>query len=291
MAGLEIRGMGWHRDLKDARDYHAAHPLVREMLNPLDPSRSKRRRHPTSVDLREYLPCAQDQGILNTSTAFAVLALVGYFEARTCGRVLSASRLFLHQMALKLLRLRGNANIDLRTTFKALVRFGTPPEAYWPYDANHFQLDPTDAFLFSFSRDYETIRYLRLDTSDGDRTLHLVKSFLAAGFALVFGFSVPGSLTTEADIGYRPHFDSILGGQAVLAVGYDDSRRIASDTGALLFRSSWGVQWGEHGYGWLPYSYVTNQSAVDFWTALRPEWVKTGVLSQPDCNTATVPLS
>jgi len=60
---------------------------------------------------------------------------------------------------------------------------------------------------------------------------------------------------------------SIRGGQAVLAVGYDDRRRIASDTGALLFRNSGVSLWGEHGYGWLPYSYVATQAAV---TSGRP---------------------
>jgi C1A family cysteine protease len=142
-------------------------------------------------------------------------------------------------------------------------------------------MDPTDAFLFSFSRDYEAIRYLRLDAADGEKTLRAVKSYLAAGFAMIFGFSVPSSLTAEPDIGYRPHFDSIRGGQAVLAVGYDDNRRIASDTGALLFRGSWGAQWGEQGCGWLPYRYIAHQFAVDFWTAVRPDWIASGILAKP----------
>jgi C1A family cysteine protease len=284
MEGFETRGMGWQRDLKDARDYQPNHSAVQELLQKLGRPRSRQRRLAPSVDLREYFPSPRDQGPLNSSTAFAVLALIEYFEARTSGRLLDASRLFLFQTALKVLRLMGNASVDLRTTFKALVRFGTPPERYWPYEADRFHLDPTDAFLFSFARDYEAVRYLRLDAADGDKTLCVLKSFLAAGFVATFGFSVPNSLTAEADVGYRPQFDSFRGGQAVLAVGYDDSRRIASDTGALLFRSSWGPQWGERGYGWLPYSYVTNQYAVDFWTALRLDWVKSGTLNKPEAR-------
>jgi C1A family cysteine protease len=281
MEGFAGRGLGWQRDLKDPRDYQPQHAAVQALFAELASPRSRQRRLPPSIDLREYLSSARDQGSVNSSTAFAVLALVGYFEARTSGRVLDASRLFLYQMALKLLRLTGNASVDLRTTFKALVRFGTPPEVYWPYAAERLCLDPTDAFLFSFGRDYEAIRYLRLDAEDGEKTLRVVKAYLAAGFVTAFGFSVPSSLTAEADVGYRPQFDSIRGGQAVLAVGYDDSRRIASDTGALLFHGSWGAGWGEQGCGWLPYSFVTNQFAVDFWTALRPDWATSGTLSNP----------
>ena len=232
MDGAESRGMGWQRDLKDARDYQPDDAAALQLLEELGPCRTRRRRLPESVDLREFLPAARDQGSLNASSAFAVLELVSYFEARASGRVLSASRLFLYQMALKLLGLTGNACVDLRTTFKALVRLGTPPERYWPYQPGRLGHDPTDAFLFSFARDYEGIRYVRLDASGGDKTLHVVKSYLAAGFVSTFGFSVPSSLSPDADISFRPRFDSVRGGQAVVAVGYDDSRRIASDIGA-----------------------------------------------------------
>ncbi|HEX3151332.1 MAG TPA: C1 family peptidase [Gemmataceae bacterium] len=274
--------MGWQRDLKDFRDFEPGHAAVRKLLWKLERPYSRRRRLPTAVDLREYFPPARDQASLNTSTAFAVLALVEYFEARTCGRLLGASRLFLYQLTLKLLRLTGNASADLRTTFKALARCGSPPEPYWPYGADRFHLDPADAFLFAFAREYEAIRYFRLDAADGATTLRIVKAYLAAGFVAVFGFSVPSTLTIEGDIEYRPKFGSIRGGHAVLAVGFDDSRRIASDTGALLFRNSWGAAWGDDGYGWLPYKFVTNQLATDFWTAIKRDWVGAAALARPE---------
>jgi C1A family cysteine protease len=278
---FEYRGMGWQRDLKDARDYQPVHAAVRELFQRPSRARGKARRAPASVDLREFLPAARDQGDLNSASAFAVLGAVEYFEARTAGRALDASPLFLYQTALKLLRLTDNADVNLRTAFKALVRFGAPPEIYWPYGADRLCLDPTDAFLFSYARDYQSIRYFRLDALDGGETLRAVRSYLACGFVMAFGFCVPSSLSMDADIGFRPQFDSLRGGHAALAVGYDDNRRIASDTGALLFRSSWGTQWGEQGYGWLPYKFVIQQFAVDFWTVLCADWYKSGTLSQP----------
>ena len=68
-----------------------------------------------------------------------------------------------------------------------------------------------------------------------------------------------------------------------MAVGYSDSLVIkntapgaAATTGALLIRNSWGTGWGDAGYGWLPYGYVLNGLAVDWWSLISQEFVNTG---------------
>jgi C1A family cysteine protease len=124
---------------------------------------------------------------------------------------------------------------------------------------------------------------VRLDPPDstGVQALRGVKSFLAAGFPSVFGFCVPNSISPEADIPFPTHFDAIMGGHAVVAVGYDDERRIRSTKGALLIRNSWSAAWGNAGYGWLPFRYVEDRLAGDFWTLLAPEWLDSGEFEQP----------
>jgi len=52
-----------------------------------------------------------------------------------------------------------------------------------------------------------------------------------------------------------------IGGHAAMAVGYDDSKE------CLIVRNSWGTSWGEKGYFYLPYWYVTTLNAsADYWT-------------------------
>jgi hypothetical protein len=64
----------------------------------------------------------------------------------------------------------------------------------------------------------------------------------------------------------------------VVAVGYDD-RRLPGNQGAILIRSSWGTQWGQSGYGWLPYSFVTGPlqiqvrlERIEPVTSVPPRW-------------------
>ena len=62
-----------------------------------------------------------------------------------------------------------------------------------------------------------------------------------------------------------PH-EKVVGGHAVVAVGYDDSAQ------RVIVRNSWGPAWGQAGYFTMPYDYITNPTlAADMWTIRREE--------------------
>jgi C1A family cysteine protease len=281
MAHFVPRGFGWLPSPPDFRDYGPDSAPSGELLKRLGENSGPNGPRATSVDLRDYFVDVDDQLSLGASTAHACAALVQYFERRSHGNLLRPSRLFLYQNTLRLARVRGDCGADLRTTLKTMIHCGIPPERYWPYEVERFALQP-DAFLYSFHKPYGDVTYVRLDSSKltGIENLQIVKSFLAAGFPTTLGFAVPNSLTDDGNISYRPTFDSVLGGQAMLAVGFDD-RWLRGSRGALLVRSSWGPHWGEQGYGWLPYAYVEEKLAVDFYTLLHPTWIDSGEFNAP----------
>jgi C1A family cysteine protease len=271
-------GLGWHRDPPDPHDYTPEHKAVVRMLQTLSVESSEAE----SVDWREYCTCVGDQNTLMASTAFACTSLLQYFERRALGNLIEPSRLFVYNITRRQLGWRGDSGAQLRATLKAIAQFGIPSEDCWRYEPANLDDEP-DSFAYASARRFDSLCYVRLDDRgrSGEATLDRVKSFLSAGFACVFGFPVTNALTADAEIPMPTAFEHIRGGHAVMAVGYDNQRRFRSYRGALLIRNSWGADWGEQGYGWLPYAYVREQLAVDFWTVLSPRWLASGEFYQP----------
>jgi C1A family cysteine protease len=237
---------------------------------------------PSSSDLTEYFPAIDDQQDLNSATVHAAVALLQYFDRRAHGKIVQPSRLFLYQTTRRMLNATGRTDLSFRAVWKAITTFGAPPEKYWPYSMDALESLP-DAFLYGFSQAYRDLRYVRVGggKSRGKDILATIKALLAAGFPVAFGFGVPSSLTDDGDIPYRPKYDYVQGGHAVVAVGHDD-RRLRPTRGALLIRNSWGETWGEGGYGWLPYAFVEKGLARDFWTVIRPDWLCSGEFWRPE---------
>lgn len=122
-------------------------------------------------------------------------------------------------------------------------------------------------FHYSFAQNFKALEYFRLD----EDVEHL-KSALDSGLPFAFGFTCFSSLndadvTQTGVIKYPRQYESVIGGHAVLAVGYTDSH--------LLFRNSWGTSWGEDGYGYLPWTYfdATRPLATDCWALVNAAWV------------------
>jgi C1A family cysteine protease len=249
-----VKGYGWVPDIPDARDYlYSAPDAVLAEL-------------PKQVDLRSDCPEIYDQGQLGSCTANAIGAAFQYQDKKQGGGDFIPSRLFIYYNERVIEdTVDTDSGAMIRDGIKSLAKLGVCPETMWPYDIPKFRDKPGDD-SYTEALEHQALVYRRIVPR-----LHQMQGCLASGTPIVFGFSVYESFETQevartGIVPLPPRGEQLLGGHAVLAVGYDDN------TQRFLVRNSWGTGWGMDGYCTMPYGYLTDpQLAQDFWAIYTVE--------------------
>ena len=238
------RKWGWIKDKPDHRDFKFQPKL--EQL-------------PISVDLTAQIPIpVVDQGQLGSCTANAIAGALAYLQDKENVAMRYASRLFIYYNERVIEgTVSQDAGAEIRDGIKSIVSQGFCPESDWPYDISQFAVQPppfayTDA-LKDLVKSYQSVNVSAVD----------IQNALASGFPVVVGFTVYDSFMNATD-GNIPmpntQTENVLGGHAVLVVGYDQA------TSKFKFLNSWGTGWGNGGFGTLPFAYLdTNGFGSDYW--------------------------
>ena len=253
---------GWKPDLPDARDLKFTAPALGS--TPL----------PSSVDLRKSCPAVYDQGQIGSCTANAIAGAVEFDLLKQHLTDFTPSRLFIYYNERVIEHsVMSDAGAMIRDGIKSVAAQGVCTERTWPYfdtpaDPNTNLWQPTDkpatkppTNAYTEALKHKVSSYLRVT-----QNLLQLKSCLAAGYPIVFGFTVYEAFESQTVaqtgvLNIPTPTEAALGGHAVLAVGYDDA------TSRVTVRNSWGKSWGQAGYFTMPYDYILSKGlASDFWT-------------------------
>ena len=241
------RFYGWHPSRPDFRDLKYA-PARIAALEP-------------KADLRPKCPPVWDQGRLGSCTGQGVAALVQYRFRRLGAEDFTPSRLFIYYNERVL---ENSVNFDsgasIRDGLQAVNRWGAPHEELWPYDTDKFKKKPTKSVYD------DGLKFLQANYEAVDNTKpELLKTALSSDKPVVFGFTVYESHNSEQAektgvISMPLRSESACGGHCELLVGYDDEKQ------HWIARNSWSDTWGDQGYCYFPYAYLTDpELACDFW--------------------------
>lgn len=214
---------------------------------------------PPVVDLRGKCPDVYDQGDLGSCTGNAIAAAVEFDMMKQGETPIIPSRLFIYYNERVMEGDVGQDNgAQIRDGITSIAMNGVCDEALWPYDTSQFTVKPSDD-AYANAQAHKATKYYTLGID-----LAEIKQALAQGFPIVFGMQVFSGMQSEdaASTGSVPMpkpNEQSEGGHCVLMVGYSDTSQ------KLIVRNSWGDGWGNEGYFYLPYDYVTPNLLTDLW--------------------------
>ncbi len=211
---------------------------------------------PKSFSLTRNMSPIEDQGDVGSCTAQAFAGNLEYLYQLKKDKF-QASRLFIYYNERVLIRtINEDSGAHLRDGIKTLAKQGVCSEESWPYREELFTVKPP-LTVYDDALKRKITQYLRVTTHTE------MKQCIAAGFPFVFGLPIYESFESPnveytGTVPNPKSSESMLGGHAMLVVGYSDSLK------RFTVRNSWGKSWGKNGYCTIPYSYL--EQAFDCWT-------------------------
>ncbi|CAF1007465.1 unnamed protein product [Adineta steineri] len=224
---------------------------------------------PPKADLRDSMTPVEDQSQIGSCSANCLAGAYEYLTKKQSGKNVDVSRLFIYYNG----RVKEDndstitdSGCTMTCAIEALEQSGVCLESIWPYDISNVNARPSDE-AYQAAEPHKITQALQVNID-----LNEMKSCLAQGFPFAFGLKLYTSFDKATNTGVVPMpSDSDRnresdGSHALLAVGYSDQSQ------SFIVRNSWGENWGDKGYCYIPYDYIANSDyCFDVWTVRKME--------------------
>jgi hypothetical protein len=214
---------------------------------------------PKKVDLRPHMTTVEDQQDTSSCVANAVAGSYEYWVKKATGKDFDVSRLFIYYNA----RWRnGDEDEDdgsvIQLAMEGLSRFGACSERIWPFEP-HLVTERPNRSAYAEGSGYRVQDMVQVSPE-----LEAWKRALAEGKPIVFGCTLFDSFddcNKRGGVVPMPRPEEVIraehGGHSMCCVGYSDPE------GIFIVRNSWGPDWGDRGYCYMPYNYLMNPKFND----------------------------
>lgn len=241
-------------------------PTVEEI--PLEETYEAHQVTTESIDLRGNFSKIKHQGNQGSCLAFTLTSVFEYMMRFCKQEDCDLSEAFLYYNA-RSLDEYGSVDEDQGSRFvpalESLRTFGIALEKHCPYNDQVFNSKPSEEAY----QDAATRKLLK--ALNVERNVNAIKSALSDGYPVAGSFNLFKSFFEAGAYIPMPSEQEMKefeqqgeeeqnrhSRHAMVIVGYSDKLQ------RFLVRNSWGEEWGDKGYCYIPYSYIANENLFNF---------------------------
>ena len=219
-----------------------------------------------SIDLRGNFTSIKNQGSLGSCLSHSLVSIYEYFLRCNGLNAPDLSELFLYYNARSAEgKTSEDSGSNIQASMNSLASQGICSEKAWPYDEDKFDVcPPEEAYQDAATRKVKVSLNVALSVDD-------IKSALDDGLPVAVSVNVFESFTTGHG-GFIPlpsadeKQSDEHGRHAMVICGFSEEDKV------FIVRNSWGMEFGDGGYCYMPYSYFTNPDLTN-WAAVIKEIV------------------
>ena len=226
-------------------------------LKEANPNRIAHRGLPSKVDLADLMPPVGNQGQQSScvawSTAYANKSYQEFVERKDkgawtykSGNAPNYKTLFSPAFIYNQINGGKDSGSSISDAMALVVSKGAIPWDAMPYNEKNYSKQPTVEQL-QLAAKFKAKEFQRLRYNEPNE----IKNQLAQGRPVVVGILINENIYEIGKKIYNEAKGANLGGHAITLVGYDDA------TNTFKYQNSWGIEWGDKGFGYIDYKYFS----------------------------------